>query len=102
MKINATELKNFTMSESKFKSQTKWCCTTALQKYAPKIKSLLGLYSKHFYSAEEKSLNRNILAVTFCLIFSDIISKYILASLKIQRIYPRLPCEKQELKAIAV
>lgn len=61
MKINATELKNFSISESKFKSQTKQHCTTALQKYAPKMKSLLGLYGEHFYTVKEKALNRSIL-----------------------------------------
>lgn len=58
-------------------------CVTALQKYAPKMKWLLDPYSKHFYIAKEKALNRSILPVIFCLIFSDIISKHILAPLKI-------------------
>lgn len=69
MKIPATKLKNFSMSETKFRNQTKLCCTTALQKYAPKMKSLLALYRKHFYIAKEKTLNRSILAAIFCLIF---------------------------------
>lgn len=74
MKINATELKNFSISESKFKSQTKQRCITALQKYTPKMQLLLGLYSKHYYALlcckkKKKSTEKSILAVIFCRIF---------------------------------
>lgn len=45
LKVKLMPLKNFSLSESKFKSQTKQCCTTAVGKYFPELKLLLGLYS---------------------------------------------------------
>lgn len=100
-KISATELKNFSISESKFKGQTIQYCTTALQKDAPQMKSPLDLCSKGFH-AKRKHGTEVFMLLSSAWLFSDIISKHLLAPLKIQVINPYLPCEKQEMKARAV
>lgn len=85
--------------QSKFKNQTKQCCTTAKISLKNKVPS--GSLQQVLLCAKLKSTEQQHSSCYFLPDFSNI-SKYNLAILKMQRSNPHLRCEKQEVNVIAV